>query len=146
MHNRQPPDASRSQELEPLDFALTDISDARHSLEELPPGVSEVQAQQPGFWEQRRRRPLPTDRALTGTAMDWVVRLPATLRPHQLCEAYPRVANELAAKWSDDIACTAYFESLLTSRRPLRQGFPAPVAEEIVRLREYRRVAGGRLA
>lgn len=133
MHNRLPPDPSQ-----PLDFDLTDISDARHALDELPPGITAVQAQQPGFWESRRRRAVPTDRALAGATMEWVVNLPPPLRPQQLCERYPRVANQLAAAWLDDESAASCFESLLNSRRLFRKGFPPEVAEEIVRLRDYR--------
>lgn len=136
MQNRPPVDPSLP--LEALDFQITDLADARHALEELPPGVTEVQANQPGFWEQRRRRPLPTDRAISGTTIDWVVALPPSLRPHQLCEAFPRVANELAHLWPDDVGCAAYLETLVAPRRRGRRGFPAPVLEELKRLRSHR--------
>ncbi|HEY1393248.1 MAG TPA: hypothetical protein VFV25_07715, partial [Methylibium sp.] len=85
-----------------LDFQLTDFDEARAALDELPPGINEVQRLKPGFWDARRRKPMATDRALAGSTMDWVMGLTPGLRPRVLCERFPRIANALAACWLDE--------------------------------------------
>ena len=79
MFGQQPPKPPRP--IGTIDFELTDFEDARHVLDDLPPGVAEAKHLLPGYWEQQRRKSVPTDRALTGAAMDWVIRLPPALRP-----------------------------------------------------------------
>ena len=107
-----------------IDFELTDFEDARHVLDDLPPGVIESKHLQPGFWEEQRRKPVATDRALTGLAMDWVIGLPAALRPHAMCEHFPRVANAIAVAWAD----TAYSVLELVRAYEQASGRPVPYA------------------
>lgn len=131
MPNSKPPPDS-------LDFELTDLGDARRILDLPPEGVIEAQQMAPDYWTMRRRPPVPTDRALTGEAMDWVVHLPAEQRPIALCERFPRVANAIAQAWKQNDACASLLASLLTDRRSRRRGFPAEVQAEIERLARYR--------
>ena len=84
-----------------IDFEETDFDSARQALDELPPGLAEVKQLQAGFWEQQRRKPTATDRALTGPTIDWVIGLPPALRPHATCEQFPRVVNAIAEAWAD---------------------------------------------
>jgi hypothetical protein len=114
-----------------IDFQTTDFDDARRSLDELPAGVVELAKYAPNYWEQRRRRPRPEDRALTGAAIEWVLALPPGLRPRALCERYPRVANVIAAAWSRADELTPALHGLLTDTRGGRRGFPANVRREI---------------
>ncbi len=131
MSNSKPPPDS-------LDFELTDLGDARRILDQPPDGVIEAQQMAPDYWTPRRRPPVPTDRALTGEAMHWVVHLPAEVRPIVLCERFPRVANAIAQSWAKRGDCESLLASLLTDRRGRRHGFPAEVRVEIERLARYR--------
>jgi hypothetical protein len=114
-----------------IDFELTDIADARTAHDQLPPGVAEVGHIQPGYWEQRRRKPLATDRALTGQSLEWLMTLPPPLRPRALCDRFPRIVNSVSAAWGDDRASVDVFEHLLNDRRKGRRGFPMDVQREI---------------
>jgi hypothetical protein len=131
MSPTQPPPGS-------LDFELTDLDDARRALELPPEGLIEAQQMAPDYWTLRRRSPVPTDRALTGQAMDWVVHLPAEVRPIVLCERFPRIANAIAQTWARREHCESLLAALLTDRRGKRRGFPAEVQVEIERLARYR--------
>lgn len=121
-----------------IDFELTDLADARRNLNVLPPGVEEAKRMQPGYWEQVRRPLGATDRALTGRAMEWVVHLPAELRPQHLCERHPRIANLIAEAWHDVPRCNEVLHQLIHDERGGRRGFATEVNEELVRLSDHR--------
>ena len=89
-------------------------------------------------WDGRRRSKMVTDRALTGAALDWLISLPAHLRPKQLCDRFPRIANSLALAWKDRPGCLAMLTALLGDARERRRGFPVVLRQEIQRLVEYR--------
>lgn len=127
--------------LDALEFEITDISDARHALDELPPGVGELEKFAPGYWEKRRRPTMPTDRALTGAAVEWAIALPPDLRPRELSAQFPRLANALAAAWSDRGRALATLDGLLVDRRGGRRGLPPEVMGELQRLNDYLRRA-----
>jgi hypothetical protein len=120
-----------------IDFELTDFDRARQALDELPPGVREVAHLAPGYWEQRRRKAQPSDRALTGMAIDWVIALPAAVRPRTLCEQFPRIANRIAESWNEHANTAEALGRLLVDERGGRHGLPGPVQQEIRQLREY---------
>lgn len=122
---------------ESFDFELTDIDDARRSMEELPPGVREMANHTPGFWESRRRRPLPTDRALTGAAIEWLLSLRAEVRPRVLCDTFPRIVNLIAERWGDHARTVEALQRLLNDDRGGRQGFVPEVEAELYRLLEH---------
>jgi hypothetical protein len=132
----QPP-SKGSQPPGAIDFEPTDFYNARKALDELPPGVREVAHLAPGYWEERRRKSVASDRALTGAAIDWVIALPVELRPRQLCETFPRVANHIAETWHDHAYTAKALERLLVDDRGGRRGFPPPVENEIRKLRDY---------
>ena len=126
-----------------IDFELTDFEDARHVLDDLPPGVAEAKHLQPGYWEEQRRKSVATDRALTGAAMDWVIRLPAALRPHATCEQFPRVINAIAAAWPDVAYSRQVVDHMLNDYRGGRRGFPEAVRRELAALVAYQSTRSG---
>ena len=125
-----------------LEFELTDLSDARHALDELPAGVMTAQTLAPGYWLERRRKPTATDRALTGAAIDWLLRLPERLRPTATCERFPRIVNAIAASWAQPAERDALLDNLLGNGRSQRAGFPLQVRTEIEALRTATRAPG----
>jgi hypothetical protein len=135
MINQQPPKTPAH--LDALDFEITDFDEARRALDELPAGLQAMQQRSPGYWEHKRRGTLPSDRALTGTAMDWIVALPPTIRPHTTCEQFPRVANAIADSWEDVPLCTRVLDHMLQDYRGGRRGFPATVQAELSTLMQH---------
>lgn len=138
----QPP-TKPPRSLDSIDFELTDFDDARHVLDDLPPGVAEAKHLQPGYWEEQRRKPVATDRALTGAAMDWVIGLPAALRPHGTCEHFPRVVNAIAAAWPDPAYSRQVLDHMINDYRGGRRGFPAAVRQELAALLAHQRARTG---
>ena len=135
MANQQPPKPAGP--LGSIDFELTDFDDARRSLDELPAGVAEVQHMQPKFWEDQRRKSAPTDRALTGAAIDWVIGLPPALRPHTTCEHFPRVINAIADSWPDLAYSLQVLDHMIRDYRGGRRGFPTSVQRELAALHAH---------
>ena len=88
-------------------------------------------------WVRARRPERECDRALTGTARQWLRRLPPRRRPLQLCMAYPRVANRIAWCWNDRTLSAQVLEDLLQDRRGGRRGFVPAIVRELQRLREF---------
>jgi hypothetical protein len=113
-----------------IEFELVPVDAARAAHDQLPPGVEALPTLVPDYWPRRRRKPVPTDRALTGQAIDWLLSLPAPMRPTRLSERYPRVVNAIAAAWPG-AGRMAFLEDLLVDRRGNRAGFPAEVRGEI---------------
>ena len=114
-----------------LEFEPIDLAEARKVLDDLPAGIEAVQTMTPGYWQSRRRKTEPTDRALTGVALDWMMTMPAALRPAATAQAFPRIVNAIARAWSDPDECHALLDSLVNDRRPGRRGFPTPVRSEL---------------
>ncbi|HUP05678.1 MAG TPA: hypothetical protein VMU47_00900 [Caldimonas sp.] len=84
------------------------------------------------------RAPAPAaPEALTPAASAWLRALPMRVKPLQLCSAYPRVVNRIAAAWSDPALTDGVFNELLLDRRGGRKGFPPGIAAEILRLHAY---------
>lgn len=124
-----------------IEFELTDFEDARHALDDLPPGVAESKHLQPGYWEQQRRKSVASDRALTGLAMDWVIKLPPPLRPHVTCEQFPRVVNAMAQAFTDPAYGFQVLQHMISDYRGGRRGFPADVQRELAELEAHYRKA-----
>ncbi len=120
-----------------IDFEPTDLSEARKVLDLLPDGVVEA-TKTADFWVGRRRKPEPTDRALAGSTIDWLVGLPRIVRPTTLCEQFPRLANALAHAWPDRQRCDELIASLRADQRNGRKGFAPTIRLEIERLRAFR--------
>jgi hypothetical protein len=129
--------STASADFQPLEFELVDIADARAKMEELPDGIGYLQRLAID-WAAQRRKPVVTDRALTSAALVWLAALPPLFRPHQTSQLYPRVINELVARWeSRQEAFGSYLDELLQDRRGGRKGFPADVRSELELLRQH---------
>lgn len=74
------------------------------------------------------------DDSLSPAAHAWVRSLPVSLRPLELCNVYPRIANRLAAAWDDLAQTHDVFNDLLVDHRGGRKGFASPIAAELLRL------------
>ena len=125
-----------------FDFELTDFSEARQVLDNETFIVATEAAMAAGtggagYWASRRRERLPTDRALAGATMDWMTKLPPALRPVKLSEVLPRVANQIAAIWSDRPQCLVAIDELLVDHRGGRRGLPLALVMELQALRDF---------
>ena len=126
---------------EGLEFELTDIDEARRILD--TESISQFDVATlvpPEHWKRVRREKVPSDRALTGAAIDWLTALPPKLRPHNLSVHFPRIVNALAQVWDEPGECQAALDGLLCSERKGRQGFPRAVQAELVALRDWTQV------
>ena len=75
--------------------------------------------------------------SLSSTAHAWVRQLPVGVRPLELCNVYPRIANRIALCWDDWASAEAAFNDLLVDHRGGRKGFPPPIASELLRLHAW---------
>jgi hypothetical protein len=83
-----------------------------------------------------RRKAAPANVPLPRT-VNWVAGLPPGVKPTALLRQYARIANVLAATWSDPKALTAYINCLLSDDRGNRKGFPPDIVLELLALREH---------
>ena len=114
-----------------FEFELTDIGEAREVLDQLPPGIRERERLDPNYWISRRRAVQPSDRALTGEAVNWMMGLPPSQRPQRLALQYPRLANAVCTVWNRPNAAAELLDSLLADKRGNRRGLPAVVQDEL---------------
>ena len=54
--------------------------------------------------------------------------------PHELARQYPQILNKIVDLWNEETIDAYFSELILDTRGDQRQGFPADVAEEILRL------------
>lgn len=112
-----------------LEFERVSISEARGSFES---GYREPES------KQSHVRAAPTEPiSLASTAREWLAELPADVRPAELVAYYPRIANELSARWRKVTLCEQYLDDLVFDRRGARTGFPRGIGREIASLRDY---------
>jgi len=116
-----------------IEFEVTNVADARKEVEK-PAFIVALEKLLPGHWEEQRRPASPSDRALTGKAIDWLLTLPAAARPKALGEQFPRIANHLAEHWSDLGNTQMALMRLLADERGGRKGFSLQIEQEIGRL------------
>jgi len=136
-----PPPLPESTWGEGFEFELTDIDEARRILDAESLSQFDVSGfDRPEHWKRLRRVSLPTDRALTGKAIDWLMALPTALRPQLLSRQFPRIVNALAEVWQEPELCQAAFDRLLRDERKGRKGFPGAVHDELVALRNWTQV------
>jgi hypothetical protein len=117
-----------------MEFEVVSIDEARDVIDALPPDVARVLESVPGYWQNNRRPPLATDRALTGRALEWLGRLPEDIRPQLTVLRYPRVINMIASSWPVAAHRSDVFDHLLNDRRIGRRGFPVDIEREIAAL------------
>ena len=91
----------------------------------------------PSRFEALRARGRPEDLTLSEDAFRWMAKLPRQARPIELGRRYPRIANRLAAIWTDRPKVDAYLHELLIDRRQGRQGFAPAIGLELARLRAH---------
>jgi hypothetical protein len=77
------------------------------------------------------------DIALSAEARDLLAALPPTVAPNQLAAAYPRIFNQIAGLWKIPRQMDPYLDSLIIDERGRRQGFPAEIAWELLRLKDH---------
>ena len=116
-----------------IEFEFTDVKDARRVAEQSVV-AADIERLMPGYWEEQRRKPTPADRALTGAGIDWMLALPAEVRPKALCEQFPRIANRLAGHWHDLPNARLALMRLLVDERGQRKGFSLQIQQEIGKL------------
>jgi hypothetical protein len=85
---------------------------------------------------RRKRKGTPTNELLKPT-FKWAATLPSVVQPLTLMRRFPRIANQLAAVWSDTPSLRLYLDSLLVDARGHRKGFPPDVLRELLSLRLY---------
>lgn len=120
-----------------LDFQFTDFGEAREALDELPPGLAELREREPGYWLRRRRPPSAADRALTGPAVDWLIKLPAAVQPRRTSVQYPRIVNLIAEVAGDLPEMLRTIGEFFEDRRGGRRGLPEPIVQELRALRDH---------
>jgi hypothetical protein len=118
-----------------MDFEPVSIDEARAALDEIDAAMASLVS--PEYWQKVRRPSQPSDRALTGRSMKWLMDLPEEVRPQVTMQRYPRVINALVDVWADAQARDLAFENLLNDRRPGRRGFPIDVERELSTLCLY---------
>lgn len=116
-----------------IEFEFTDVDEARKEADK-PAVVAALEKLLPGYWEEQRRPAVPSDRALTGKAIDWMLALPPEARPKALCEQFPRIANHLADIWKNPGDLQLSLMRLLADERGGRKGFSLQIEQEIGRL------------
>jgi hypothetical protein len=105
------------------------------SLEQLT--ASEPAASDEAPWFLHRRVEQPQDQFLVGDTVRLLFGMPRGIRPIQLQEQFPRIANELPMRWHNAHGIHAYLSELLEDRRGNRRGFPPLVVEELQALRRF---------
>ncbi len=122
-----------------FEFELTDFASAREALDDASIELAAEAARpaDPADWARRRRPQVPTDRALAGATIDWMLRLPTRLQPHHLADQYPRLANQIAAAWGDRERCLRALHGLLHDDRAGRRGLPQDLRREVEALQQH---------
>jgi hypothetical protein len=82
------------------------------------------------------RKASPANVLLHATIV-WLQMLPTAVRPLELCERFPRIANQLSSAWRDPVAARACFGRLLLDSRIGRQGFPEGILDELLVLQAH---------
>ena len=86
--------------------------------------------------QRRKRKGVPSNELLK-PSFRWAATLPRSVQPLALMRRFPRIANQLAAVWSETQSVRSHLDSLLVDGRGNRQGFPPDVLRELLSLRLY---------
>ncbi len=84
-----------------------------------------------------RRAMVDNLQKLSPAATQVLAVLPPSLSLQNLLERYPRIVNQLADDWRDPARFRATMDSYLIDSRGGRQGFPLPVVNELMALRDF---------
>jgi hypothetical protein len=84
------------------------VAVSRASPASAPPLVEEAQ--------RRKRKGTPTNELLKPT-FKWAATLPRGVQPLALMQQFPRIANQLAAVWSETPSARSYLDSKAFRRR-----------------------------
>ena len=114
-----------------LEFEKVSVDDARKALEGPPKSEAKDKA------APVVRRGPDVNPALLDATVAWIAELPYTVRPTELAQRFPRIANSIAELWPRVDRCEQYLDALLVDQRGDRKGFPMSVALEIASLRSY---------
>jgi hypothetical protein len=84
------------------------------------------------------RRPINPDLLkVRRSTIAWARSIPSDVRPRALVIKFPRIANILAAAWSDPIRFNKALNEFMVDTRGKRQGFPLDVLQDLANLRAY---------
>jgi hypothetical protein len=113
-----------------LEFEKVSVDDARKALD----GPAKA-ADKPAT--DVRRDPEAKNPVLLDATVAWMAELPYAVRPGELAQRFPRIANSIAALWRRVARCEEYLDALVVDERGDRKGFPPVVAQELTALRTY---------
>jgi hypothetical protein len=74
---------------------------------------------------------------LTRAAHTWIRALPCQVRPLELSNLYPRIANAIALRWEYADLLDYLLDDLLIDHRGGRTGFSESIVQELVRLQAF---------
>jgi hypothetical protein len=84
------------------------------------------------------RRPInPELLKVRRSTIDWARSIPSNIRPRALVMKFPRIANILAAAWTDPLRFDKALSEFMVDNRGRRQGFPLDVLQDLANLRAY---------
>jgi hypothetical protein len=115
--------------IKPLEFERISIEEATKSIDKRvrPGNVKD--------WESERQ-PAPAE-PLTEATAAWLASLPIDVRPRELAQQFPRIANKLCELWKRPAQCDVFIKKLIMDDRGGRKGFPSAVAAEVSALADY---------
>lgn len=124
-----------------LDFEFVSLAEATEAASQAAAkiavnGKPEV-AQVEQDWTKARKQPVAFEFELQPETDQWVSSLPSEIRPVNLVEKFPRIANNIARVWRRPVVCDKLLDELLIDHRGTRQGFPVDVALDILHLKEH---------
>jgi hypothetical protein len=114
-----------------LEFEKVSVDDARKALD--GPAKNEDKAKP----TTAVRRGPDVNPVLLDATVAWMNALPYTVRPTELAQRFPRIANSIAELWPRADRCEPYLDSLMVDQRGDRKGFPMSIALEVASLRSY---------
>jgi hypothetical protein len=114
-----------------LEFEKVSVDDARKALDGPPRTAKNDRA------VAVVRRGPDVNPVLLDATVAWMAELPYAVRPTELANRFPRIANSIAELWRRVSRCEEYLDSLVVDQRGDRKGFPPAVALEITALRAH---------
>src|SRR5882724_2017290 len=79
----------------------------------------------------------PQRQSMSPAAHLWLAGLPPHFQPLATARRHPHIVNHLSGMWGHQTELNSYFQELLLSRRPEREGFSFDVLGELVDLQSY---------